>query len=78
MALLGPVTSRRLGERLGIPPHEIWKQMLRLEMTGTILRGCFEAAPGGAPVADEDVEWCERRLLQRIHKRTLARAEEAG
>ena len=21
---------------------------------------------------DEDVEWCERRLLQRIHKRTLA------
>ena len=26
MALLGPVTSRSLGERLGIPPHEIWKQ----------------------------------------------------
>ena len=22
-------------------------------------------------VTDEDVEWCERRLLQRIHKRTL-------
>jgi ATP-dependent Lhr-like helicase len=45
--------------------------MLRLEMTGTILRGCFEGPSGGAPVADEDVEWCERRLLQRIHKRTL-------
>jgi ATP-dependent helicase Lhr and Lhr-like helicase len=71
MALLGPVTSRSLGERLGIPPDEIWKQMLRLEMTGTILRGYFEAAPRVAPVADEDVEWCERRLLQRIHKRTL-------
>lgn len=71
MALLGPVTSRSLGERLGIPTHEIWKQMLRLEMTGTILRGCFEGPSGGAPVADEDVEWCERRLLQRIHKRTL-------
>jgi ATP-dependent helicase Lhr and Lhr-like helicase len=71
MALLGPVTSRSLDERLGVAPHEIWKQMLRLEMTGTILRGSFEAAPGGAPVADEDVEWCERRLLQRIHKRTL-------
>ncbi|HZD47311.1 MAG TPA: DEAD/DEAH box helicase, partial [Silvibacterium sp.] len=71
MALLGPVTSRSLGERLGLAPSEIWKQMLRLEMTGTILRGWFEAAPGGALVADENVEWCERRLLQRIHKRTL-------
>ena len=71
MAFLGPVTSRSLGARLGIAPMEIWKQMLRLEMSGTILRGCFEVASGSEPIADEDVEWCERRLLQRIHKRTL-------
>ena len=71
MALLGPVTSRSLGERLGVSAHEIWKQMLRLEMSGTILRGSFEVAPGAGVTADEDVEWCERRLLQRIHKRTL-------
>jgi ATP-dependent Lhr-like helicase len=43
--------------------------MLVMEMQGTILRGVFE---GGQPAGDEDVEWCERRLLQRIHKRTLA------
>ena len=30
------------------------------------MRGAAQAAQ------DEDVEWCERRLLQRIHKRTLA------
>jgi len=71
MALLGPVTSRSLGERLGIAAHEVWKQMLRLEMTGTILRGSFEVAPSAGSIPDEDVEWCERRLLQRIHKRTL-------
>jgi ATP-dependent Lhr-like helicase len=41
-----------------------------LEMQGTILRGVFEGA--GQAASDEDVEWCERRLLQRIHKRTLA------
>ena len=43
--------------------------MLVLEMQGTVLRGVFE---GGHAAGDEDVEWCERRLLQRIHKRTLA------
>jgi ATP-dependent Lhr-like helicase len=71
MTLLGPVTSRSLGERLGVAAGEIWKQMLRLEMSGTILRGSFEVSAAAGPIADEDVEWCERRLLQRIHKRTL-------
>jgi ATP-dependent Lhr-like helicase len=69
MALLGPVTSRTLGTRLGIEPAAIWAAMLVMEMQGSILRGVFE---GGEADADADVEWCERRLLQRIHKRTLA------
>ncbi len=70
MALLGPVTSRTLGTRLGLDPAAIWATMLVLEMQGTILRGRFEGS--GETASDEDVEWCERRLLQRIHKRTLA------
>ena len=70
MALLGPVTSRTLGTRLGVEPAAIWAAMLVMEMQGTILRGVFEGAAQAA--CDEDVEWCERRLLQRIHKRTLA------
>jgi ATP-dependent helicase Lhr and Lhr-like helicase len=70
MAVLGPVTSRSLGARLGVAPAAIWAAMLVLEMQGTILRGVFEAT--GHAGSDEDVEWCERRLLQRIHKRTLA------
>jgi ATP-dependent helicase Lhr and Lhr-like helicase len=69
MGLLGPVTSRSLGEALGVDPASIWAAMLVMEMQGTILRGIFE---GGQAAADADVEWCERRLLQRIHKRTLA------
>jgi ATP-dependent Lhr-like helicase len=69
MALLGPVTSRALGETLGLEPASIWAAMLVMEMQGTILRGVFE---GGPVTCDEEVEWCERRLLQRIHKRTLA------
>ena len=70
MALLGPVTSRILGVRLGMEPAAIWAAMLVMEMQGTILRGVFEGSSQAAD--DEDVEWCERRLLQRIHKRTLA------
>jgi ATP-dependent helicase Lhr and Lhr-like helicase len=70
MALLGPVTSRILGVRLGMEPAAIWAAMLVLEMQGTILRGVFEGI--SQPARDEDVEWCERRLLKRIHKRTLA------
>jgi ATP-dependent helicase Lhr and Lhr-like helicase len=69
MALLGPVTSRSLGTRLGVDAAAIWAAMLVLEMQGTILRGKFE---GGEVEHDHEVEWCERRLLQRIHKRTLA------
>jgi ATP-dependent Lhr-like helicase len=70
LGILGPLTARSLGERLGLPPSEIWKTLLLLESGGTILRGVFEGQ-GTSSVADEDVEWCERRLLQRIHKRTL-------
>ena len=55
----------------GYRAGEISKTMLALEMQGTILRGSFENARRES-AGDEDVEWCERRLLQRIHKRTLA------
>ena len=70
LALLGPVTSRTLGSRLGIDPAAIWAALLVMEMQGILLRGRFEGT--GEVANDFDVEWCERRLLQRIHKRTLA------
>lgn len=69
MSILGPVTSRSLATRLSVDAGEVWKQMLRLEMSGLILRGIFEGP--SANLADPDVEWCERRLLHRIHKATL-------
>jgi len=71
LQITGPTTSAALGARLGLDPAAIWTQMVRLESTGTILRGVFEGRPGQAEMPDVDVEWCERRILQRIHKRTL-------
>ena len=70
MGVLGPVTARDLSARLCVSAAELWKTLLLLEVGGTVLRGVFELKVTGI-VTDEEVEWCERRLLQRIHKRTL-------
>ena len=68
--ILGPVTATSLASFLGIEPGEIYKTFLAMEMQGNLLRGVFEGKSN--PEHDHDIEWCERRLLQRIHKRTLA------
>ena len=72
MCLLGPATSASLAQLLHVPASEVWKQVLRLEVAGTLMRGVFEKPLLPATTnPDHAVEWCDRRLLQRIHKRTL-------
>jgi ATP-dependent Lhr-like helicase len=65
MAHVGPTTSSALSEFLGIAASEIEKTFLRLEGSGSILRGRFTNEAG------EETEWCDRRLLARIHRLTL-------
>jgi ATP-dependent helicase Lhr and Lhr-like helicase len=64
---LGPATAEQLGSLLGLPSPEIEKALLRMEASGSILRGTFT---GTAPA--DQIEWCERRLLARIHRLTVA------
>ncbi len=66
MECLGPVTAGALGDRLGLPPRTIEHALLRLESLGGVLRGRFTSE---AP----EEEWCDRRLLSRIHRLTLGR-----
>jgi ATP-dependent Lhr-like helicase len=40
-----------------------------MEMQGLLMRGAFEYPATEEP---HDIEWCERRILQRIHRRTVA------
>ena len=61
----GPVAANQLASLLALPASDIEKSLLRLESSGVILRGKFTD-----PAASE-IEWCERRLLARIHKLTL-------
>ena len=65
MAHAGPVTAQQLSDVLGLPVSDVDKTLLRLEATGVILRGKF------SDPHSERTEWCERRLLQRIHRLTL-------
>jgi ATP-dependent Lhr-like helicase len=61
----GPVTENQLAALLAVPHSDIEKSLLRLESSGLVLRGKFSS-----PAANES-EWCERRLLARIHRLTL-------
>jgi ATP-dependent Lhr-like helicase len=63
---LGPVGEAALAAPLGMAPPDIAGALAALQAEGFALRGRF------TPGADTD-EWCERRLLARIHRYTLKR-----
>jgi len=65
MSHSGPVTANQLADAIAVPVSDIDKSLLRLESSGVILRGKFTN-----PHSDQ-TEWCERRLLARIHRLTL-------
>ncbi|HKP95414.1 MAG TPA: DEAD/DEAH box helicase [Fibrobacteria bacterium] len=66
MESLGPTTNAALTASLGVRSERIELALLALEQEGFVLRGRF--TPGA-----EGTEWCERRLLARIHRYTLAK-----
>ena len=59
---LGPVTAPALAKTLHLPESEIVEALSRLEAEGSVLRGEFTR---------RGTEWCDRRLLARIHRLTL-------
>ena len=69
MEIAGPVTAAGLAARLGLSVESVERGLAALEVSGVVLQGRF--SPGTAP--DAPVEWCERRLLSRIHRLTLGR-----
>ena len=62
---LGPTTTNELAVPLGLGPQDIAAGLVALEAEGFALRGRFT----GTAVE----EWCERRLLARIHRYTVGR-----
>jgi ATP-dependent Lhr-like helicase len=67
LAAAGPCTVADLAQRTALRPGLVEIALGRLEGDGFLLRGQFEAREGG------DLQFCERRLLARIHRSTTER-----
>lgn len=63
----GPTTAAALATALGVPTRDIDAALGALEAEGSAMRGRF-TPQGGA-----EQEWCDRRLLARIHRYTVRR-----
>jgi ATP-dependent Lhr-like helicase len=70
LQIVGPTTANELALATGLQPQAVLKALLAMEMQGLLLRGAFER-PAPEPASDHETEWCERRILQRIHRLTL-------
>jgi ATP-dependent Lhr-like helicase len=66
LGVRGPITPRALGEPLSLDQAQSIDALITLESDGAVLRGWF------SPGAIEE-EWCDRRILARIHRATLQR-----
>ena len=66
----GPTTATALGYLLGVSSTDITNALLRMEASGSILRGNFTGQAAGSEPST--AEWCDRRLLARIHHLTVA------
>ena len=66
MESTGTTTAEELARKLHLPTSDVHGALLRLEADGQVLRGRFRK-----DVCEE--EWCDRRLLARIHRLTIGR-----
>ena len=77
LEIVGPTTAAALAQSLAIEEGDATIALAQLEGEGVVLRGSFTPAttavgrPAGLPSGQ--LEWCDRRLLARIHRYTLNR-----
>jgi ATP-dependent Lhr-like helicase len=64
---LGPATAQTLADSLALPVARVDSALTALQAEGFAMRGAFTSE------AVQANEWCERRLLARIHRYTVKR-----
>jgi ATP-dependent Lhr-like helicase len=64
----GPITISAFAKKLALPANGLEIALAQLEGEGQVLRGRFTPAAAGG-----EIEWCNRRVLARIHRMTLGR-----
>jgi len=70
MESTGPMTVTSLADRLALSRDVVESCMAKLEGAGQVLRGRFTPE---SKTTNNEIEWCNRRLLARIHRLTLGR-----
>jgi ATP-dependent Lhr-like helicase len=68
MDSIGPVSATHLSETLGFP---VEPALLQLESEGQVMRGHFIRDSTLKPQFPDEIQWCNRRILARIHRLTL-------
>ena len=63
LEVLGPVTTNELVSSTGLTNNQVELALVSLEQEGFVFRGNYSTR--------DTTEWCERRLLARIHRYTL-------
>jgi ATP-dependent Lhr-like helicase len=68
----GPFRSEEMARTLGLPAPTVEAAAAALEQEGVLLRGAFTSPEDGSSAPDgAAAEWCDRRILARIHRATL-------
>jgi ATP-dependent helicase Lhr and Lhr-like helicase len=73
MECLGPVTASDLAERLALTIGEVQIALATLESEGQVFQGRYTDTRLPAASRPREIEWCNRRILARIHHLTLGR-----
>lgn len=74
LELCAPVTAQELAATLGLDVGAVQAALVSLEGEGLVLRGRFLPPQDDRKGHDDArLEWCDRRLLARIQRRTLQR-----
>ena len=69
LEISGPITAEQLSERCGLSASDCGYGLAQLEAYGEVMRGQFTPTLA----RDDAEEFCDRRLLARIHRYTIAR-----
>ncbi len=67
MESMGPTTASFLANLLEFAEGDVEAALIRLESTGNVMRGRYTSK------SNDEIEWCERGLLARIHRLTIGR-----
>jgi ATP-dependent Lhr-like helicase len=66
LEISGPITAQRVADELGLKLSSVEIALAALEAEGFVMQGRYTSVLPASPI-----EWCERRLLARIHRLTL-------